>query len=276
MHVVTVSRQIGSLGDVIAAIVAREMGYKLIGPEQVHERANTCDPEYSDACRVYDTEKGPGFWERFFFDTPSYTALFKSLTYEFASQGKVVIVGRGSQLILKDVPGVFSVRIVAPTTKRIERVAERYGESKQAASEMVRKHDRDKRALMQSIFDHDVRDWSLYDTIINTEHYRAEGAAEMVITGAQNMIVDPEPGDLLAQLAAMAVAKRLETVIKKRLTPAVAWQIQVEGEPGGRMIMTGRVADKKHREKAAEIAEGFPEVTSITNELKVTQVSFGY
>jgi hypothetical protein len=274
MHVVTVSRQIGSLGDVIAAIVAREMGYKLIGPDQVRERANTCDPEYSDACSVYETEKGPGFWERFFFDTPSYTALFKSLAYEFASQGNVVIVGRGSQLILKDVPGVFSVRIVSPTKTRVERIAERYGVSKEAASDMVRKHDRDKRALMQSIFEHDLRDWSLYDAILNTEHYAAEGAAEVVVKAAQNMIVEPEPSDILEELAAMAVAKRLETLIKKRLTSAVAWQIQVDGEPGGHMILTGRVSDKRHKDKAGEIAKAFPEVTSVTNDVKVTEISF--
>ena len=95
MHIVTVSRQLGSLGDVIATVMAREMGYKLIGPDQVHERAHSCDPEFKDACTLYETEKGPGFWDRFFFDTPSYTALFKSLTYEFASQGNVVIIGTG-------------------------------------------------------------------------------------------------------------------------------------------------------------------------------------
>ncbi|MDQ7785261.1 MAG: cytidylate kinase family protein [Desulfomonilaceae bacterium] len=276
MHVVTVSRQLGSLGDVIAAIVARSMGYKLIGPDQVRERANVCDPEYKDACSVYESEKGPGFWERFFFDTPSFTALFKSLTYEFASQGHVVIVGRGSQLVLRDVPGVFSVRIVAPKHIRVDRIAERYGVSKEAASDIVRKHDRERRAMMQSIFDHDDRDWALYDVVLNTTHYAADAGAEVVIKAAQNMTVEPEPEDLLAKLAAMATAKRLETVIKKRLTPGVAWQVEVTGEAGGRMILSGRVGDKRYKDKAGDIAKEFPDVSSVENELKVTELSFGY
>jgi len=276
MHVVTVSRQLGSLGDVIAAIVARAMGYKLIGPDQVHERASACDPEYKDACSVYESEKGPGFWERFFFDRPSFTALFRSLTYEFASQGNVVIVGRGSQLVLQGVPGVFNVRIVAPSPVRVERIAERYGVSNEAASDIVRKHDRERRALMQSMFDHDDSDWALYDLVLNTTRYTADAAAEVVIKAAKNLTVVREPEDLRAKLAAMAVAKRLETVIKKRLTPAVAWQVEVTGEPGGRMILSGRVADNRHKDKAGEIAKEFPEVTSVENELKVTELSFGY
>ncbi|MFH1115649.1 MAG: cytidylate kinase family protein [Pseudomonadota bacterium] len=276
MHVVTVSRQLGSLGDVVAAIVAREMGYKLIGPDQVQQRANVCDPEYKDACSIYESEKGPGFWERFFFDTPSFTALFESLTYEFASQGNVVIVGRGSQLVLREVPGVFSVRIVAPSQVRVDRIAERYGVSKEAASNIVRKHDRERRALMQSIFDHDDRDWALYDVVLNTTHYTADAASEVVVKAARKMTVEPEPEDLLARFAAMAIAKRLETVIKKRLTPAVAWQVKVTGEPGGVMILTGRVGDRKDKEQAADIARGFPEVTAVKNELMVTQLSWGY
>lgn len=276
MFIVTVSRQLGSLGDVIAAIVAREMGYRLIGPDQVHERANSCSPEYRDACTVYDREKGPGFWERFFFDTPTYTALFKSLTYEFASQGRVVIVGRGSQLVLKDVPGVFGLRVVAPIPTRVSRVAERFGVSRESAAHMVRTHDRERRSLMQSVFHDDMEDWSLYDLVINTQHYGADGAAEVAVKAAQNMVVEPEPEDLLARLDAMAKAKTLEMIIKKRLTSAVAWKIEVEGDPGGRMILTGQVREEKQKAKAGDIAREFPGVTAVDNELRITQFPFGY
>ena len=53
---------------------------------------------------------------------------------------------------------------------------------------------------MQSIFDQDMRDWALYDLVLNTEHYGADGAAEVAIKAAQNMLVEPEPEDSLARL----------------------------------------------------------------------------
>jgi cytidylate kinase len=276
MNIITVSRQVGSLGDVIAAIVARKTGLKLIGRDQVHERANECDPEYSDACSVYELEKGPGFFERIFFDTPSYTSLFESLTYEFASEGNVVMVGRGSQLVLRDIPGVTRVRVVASVRIRIERIKDRFGISADEASEFVRKHDAERRALMRSIFQRDPSDWSLFDIVLNTDHYTADAASDVVCEAYARIDKAPEPTDLKAKLAAMAIGKRLETVIKKRMTPRVAYQVQVVGEPGGVMIISGRIGERAHKEKIEAIAKEYPGVTSVINELKVTQLTFSY
>lgn len=276
MNIITVSRQVGSLGDVIAAIVARKTGLKLISRDQVHERANECDPEYSDACSVYESEKGPGFFERIFFDTPSYTSLFESLTYEFASEDNVVIVGRGSQLVLRDIPGVTRVRVVAPESIRIERAKDRFGISADEASEFVRKHDAERRALMRSIFQRDPGDWSLFDLVLNTDHYTADAASDVACKAYEKIDKAPEPADLKEKLAAMALGKRLETVIKKRMTPRVAYQIQVAGEPGGVVLISGRIGEKAHKEKIDEIARQYPGVTSIINELRVTQLTFSY
>lgn len=276
MQVITVSRQIGSLGDVIAAIVAKEKGFRLVGPEQIHERAQTCDVEFKEVCEVYETEKGPGFWERLFFDTPVYTALFKSLTYEFASEGKVVLVGRGSQLILHDVPGVFSVRTAAPLRVRVPRVAERFGVNESQAEEIVRKHDRQRRALMQSIFEHDVQDWALYDMILNTAHYSASGAAQVVGAGVDAKNQADDLPHWKEKLSSMALAKRVEAVIKKRLTPATAWKIEVESVTEGMLVLTGKVTEATHKKRAEKVAQEYPGVKGVTNEIKVTQYPFGY
>ncbi len=276
MNIVTVSRQIGSLGDVIAAIIARKIGLKLIGPDQVQERANACDPEYSDACSVYESEKGPGFFERMFFDTPSYTSLFESLTYEFASEGNVVIVGRGSQLVLRDIPGVTRVRVVASERVRIERIKVRFGIPPDEAAEFVRRHDADRRALMRSLFHRDPGDLSLFDIVLNTDHYTADAASDVACEAVRRIDRAPEPADLKEKLAAMALAKRLETVVKKRMTLRVAYEVQVVGDPGGAMIISGRIGEKKNKERIGEIAREYPGVTSVINDLKVTQLTFSY
>ena len=61
MHIITISRLVGAYGDIIAAIVARRMGLDLIGREELHEMALSCDSDYRDACAVYEKEHGPGF-----------------------------------------------------------------------------------------------------------------------------------------------------------------------------------------------------------------------
>ena len=275
MNIVIISGQLGSLSDVVAAIVARKKGYRLIGPEQIHERANVCDVEYADACTMYETETGPGLIGRIFFDSPSYNSLFQSLTYEFASEGNVVIMGRGAQFILRDIPGVFRLRVVAPTRLRVQRIKERYGIASEEASKLVRKHDRQRLSLLQSVFDHDIEDWSLFDMILNTSHFSADGAAETVCNAHDSMERAPQPENIKEKLAAMALAKRIETVIRKRLGSSVAHGVEVTGEPGGLMIISGDVREKANKSNAEKIAKEFAGVTSVKNELKSTQLTFG-
>ncbi len=47
--------------------------------------------------------------------------------YSFAQQNDTVIVGRGGQVLLKDLPGILHVRFLAPFDVRIQRIMEEQG-----------------------------------------------------------------------------------------------------------------------------------------------------
>jgi cytidylate kinase len=274
MGVVTISRQIGSFGDVIAAIVARRLGMQLMGQNQIHELAENCDSEYKDACVAFETEHGPGFFERIFFDKPSYKSLFGALIYEAAAKQNVVIVGRGAQIILRDLPGVFRARIVAPAAVRVERLMERYNISLEEAEEFAGKFDRERRNLITAIFEADPRDWSLYDVVLNTARYTADSASDVIIEGVKRMQKPSETVDLTARLNNLAMAKRIETLIRKRVTSVVAMNVEVTVESGGAAKISGRIADKRANEKIQQLVAQYPGITSVQNDLKVTEITF--
>lgn len=274
MPIITVSRQEGSYGDVISSIVARKMGLELITRDKVHDLAQSCDPEYSDACVDYESEHGPGFFERIFFDRTSYTSLFQSLTYEQASQGNVVILGRGAQMALQGIPEVFKLRVVAPTSIRVERVKARYGFSLGRAEDYVRKHDHDRRNLETSVFDRDPGDWALYDIIINTAYFDAGSAAEVVESAVANKKTDGDQEQLLEKLRNLAFGKKIETIVRRKLTPVVARNIEVAAESGGEVTLSGRIRSVQDMEKAQQIVREYPGVTAVKNELKVTEVAW--
>ncbi|MBM3300659.1 MAG: cytidylate kinase family protein, partial [Deltaproteobacteria bacterium] len=259
-----------------AALVARKLGLKLIGSEQIQERASMFDPDFKEACALYEMEVGPSFFDRIFFDSPTYTSLFESLTYDFASEGNVVLMGRGAQFILKDVPGVLKVRIVAPDVVRVERVRERYGVSSDEAAEMIEKFERQRKSLLQSMFKHDINDWVLYDLVMNTTHYDSDGGSDIVVEALRKLQKAPQPEHLREKLAAMALAKRVEASIKKELTSPVAYYVEVTGEPGGNLTVSGRIRTTRNKIKAEQHAKEFPGVASVQNELKVTDVLFGF
>jgi cytidylate kinase len=274
MTIITVSRQEGSNGDVIAAIVAKKIGLELITREKVHELAQSCDPEYSDACVDYESEHGPGFFERIFFDKTSYTSLFQSLTYEQASRGNVIILGRGAQMVLQNIPAVFKLRVVAPTSVRVERVKVRYDFSLARAEDYVRKHDHERRNLETSVFGRDPGDWSLYDVIINTAHFDSGAAAEVAACAVEKKETDGDEEQLLEKLRNLAFAKKIETIVRRKLTPVVARNVEVMAESGGKLTLSGRIRSIQDREKAQHIVRDYPGVTAVKNELKVTEVAW--
>jgi cytidylate kinase len=276
MRIVTISRFVGSYADVIAATVARRMGLELIGRDQVHQMAQTCDPEYSRACSLYESEHGPGFFERIFFDRPSYTSLFESLTYEKASQGNVVIVGRGAQVILKDIPGVFSCRVVAPFGVRVQRIMERYRFDKQEAEDFVRKYDHERESLIRSIFRSDPNEWSLYDIIINTAHYSSGDAADIVIDSIDKIQMPQDEESLKDKLRNLSITKRIETNIRRKLSSSVTRNLEIKMEAGGVVTISGKIGDRKDRDKVEKLAGQYPGVTKVVNNLKVSEIMFGF
>lgn len=276
MNIVTISRLVGSYGDIIAATVARKLGLELLGRDQVHELAESCDPEFRDACTAYENEHGPGFFERIFFDSPSYTSLFQALTYEAASRGKVVLVGRGAQIVLRDVPGVLKVRVVAPPDVRTKRIMERYNFTREEAEDFVSSYDHKRETLIRSIFHSDSNDWALYDMIINTAHFTSGAASEVVLDALANLHRPADVEAVTENLRNLAVAKRIETIIRKKLTSSAAGNVLVNMEPTGVVTLSGKILDKKGKMKAEKMALEYPGVVEVVNELKVTELSFHY
>lgn len=271
MNIVVISRQVGSFGDEIASLVAAEMGLELVGRDGLHKMALSCEPEYSAACTAYEKEHGAGFFERMFFDRPSYLSLFEAMAFEQAGRGNVVMMGRGAQIVLRDFPGVFTARIVAPFGVRVGRVQERSGSSEAVAEDFVKKYDRERRALIQSIFMANLDDWSLYNVILNTQHYTAQAASKALIEAIRQKTPVPDKTQSAETFRALAVAKRAETLVRSKLTSAAARDIRISAEPGGVVRMTGLVAQNADKEEAEKIVSQCPGVTKVENDLVVTE-----
>jgi cytidylate kinase len=275
MTIVAISRQVGSYGDVIAAILARNLGLRLIGRDRVHELAQMCDPEYKAACEAYESEHSPGLWERIFYDRPVFTSLFEALTFEQAAQGNVVIVGRGCQITLAEVAGILKVRIVAPFEKRIERVMERYKFTHEEADDFLQRYDQERENLVRFVFHTDPHDWSLYDVTVNTNNFNPTSAYEVVLRALEKMDRPEDEERVLERLRNMAVAKRIEVAVRTRLSSTVTRNVQIEVESGGVVTIAGRVLDRKDKNNIERTVLEFPGVSKVRNDLKFVDFSYG-
>ena len=198
MRAITISREYGSGGGEIATRLARHLQWQLIDHEIV-ERVATEMGTSLGAAGAYD-ERTEGILVRTFKNLqslePSYmlgasseTFLRNEETYlktvsklvtAAAEQGHVVIVGRGSQMILAQQRDVLHVRIVAPLEKRIDYVMKREGIDRTAAELRIKMKEHDRTKHLETAFRRKPEDAHLYDIVLSTANLNLDSAVEII------------------------------------------------------------------------------------------------
>ncbi|MBU2054457.1 MAG: cytidylate kinase-like family protein [Proteobacteria bacterium] len=114
-------------------------------------------------------------------DDTNYLSGLESVIKELAGSQSIVIRGRGSQFILKDIPGAFHVLIVAPVEVRVKRVMERLKLNEEGARKEIARFDDGSREFVKRYFKANIADPINYDIVINTNHLNIEGAASIIV-----------------------------------------------------------------------------------------------
>ena len=97
-----------------------------------------------------------------------------------AKLGRVILVGRGANLITRGMPGGVHVRLVGSPKKRVEHLVSYYGISHAQAEERVHQEDEGKRNYIRRYFHEDIDNPLLYDFTINTDHVSYDEAAKII------------------------------------------------------------------------------------------------
>ena len=112
----------------------------------------------------------------------TYMGTMTAIIRELGSRGDIVILGRGSQMILKDLPGALHVLTIAPLQLCTQRYAQREGLSLKEAARRVQEGDRGIVAFYRKFWRVDVNDPWLYDLVVDTSKLSYEAAAAVVAT----------------------------------------------------------------------------------------------
>jgi cytidylate kinase len=211
MSLITISRQRGSLGTEIAKLVSNKLNYEYVDKERIGEAlADYGFPKQE--VEAYD-EKRPSLWESFSSERKKFLHLIQAVIYDFARKGNVVIVGRGAQVLLKDLPGALHVRIKAPFDVRVKRIMEREGDDERHVERLLRRSDRDASGYIRYLFDVDWDDQSLYDTIINTQKIAMDTAVKMILDAVHSPELKERVEKVDEKLADLALAQKVEATL---------------------------------------------------------------
>ncbi|HEV8573597.1 MAG TPA: cytidylate kinase-like family protein [Dehalococcoidia bacterium] len=114
-----------------------------------------------------------------------YLKTMTEIIRELAARGDVVILGRGSQILLADMPRALHVLCVAPRKLRASRLAERDEIGMEEAMRRVHEGDRARCAFYKKFWRVEVEDPKLYDLTIDTSRLSYEIATDLVAAAAR-------------------------------------------------------------------------------------------
>ena len=178
MAIITISRELAALGDETAHALAAQLNYRLVGKQTLEERVRSFGVK-SSKFQKYD-EKKPSFWTALSQDRDDYLHFLKSAILAEASEPNAVFVGRGAAMILKGVPGVFSVFLAAPPEIRLERVKNYFHCDEKKAKQILEQSDQDREGFYRYFFDAKWKEAGNYHLALNTGHLHPDLCAEMV------------------------------------------------------------------------------------------------
>ena len=197
MAVVTISRQFGAGGLTLGKMVADKLGYSFVDEEIIQlvarkARVSTnwvesVEKEAGGRLLKFITGLVPRSFidlvldnNRGFIDEEIYVDLLQEIISRIADEGNAVIIGRGSQYVLRDREDAFHVLLVAQKQDRVHFMETHYDLSPKEAATVVSRQDKRRINLYRKFGKEDYDQPHLYHLVINSSKQNLEKASQLI------------------------------------------------------------------------------------------------
>lgn len=207
-RVITIARQVGSLGEDVASQVADQLGFRLLDYRVVQAAAEEAGVSTET---IAEAEHKPSFFTRILealarnpggpasgqwmepidmsgtplLTSTDYRDLVRQVVEDYAEQGNVVFLGHGAQFTLANRPDVLKVFVTGSPQVRARRVMAGMVCSEEQANEVVSRTDGERGKYFKEYFGADWLSPAVYDLTLNTDHLNPAQATSLVIAAAE-------------------------------------------------------------------------------------------
>lgn len=264
MSLITISQVIGCDGMAIARLVADELKLDLYDDEKLEKEALRIGIPPEDL-RGFD-EKAPGLFSRIWSNKPQvYLNLLEAVIYEVAQQGQGIIMGHGSQVLLRDFGCALHVRIYASESYRVKNLMNHRALSREAAEKLIRKTDNEKRGFFHFAFHMDRNDPSLYDLVINYRKLGTDLAAKLICEAAGSQEIKECSLTALESMEKLSLSRRVDAAILEN--HLIREGLHIEVLEKGIVHITGYVDSPKYGKILLKVVNAVPGVNEVRSEL---------
>lgn len=203
---ITISREFGAGGSLVAEHAARALGWRLVDNDFVARVAARAGiPEATVALR---DERAPGFREWLLralsraapeliappsplppaeLEEAALVKVTEGVVADLAMEGRVVLVGRAAPAVLARKGDALHVRIIAPRADRIRAVMARQALGPADAERLMDDTDRNRQRYHREYYDRDWANPAHYHLVLNTGLLGYPGAGDVVVDRARRM-----------------------------------------------------------------------------------------
>jgi cytidylate kinase len=267
MSIITISRQLASLGDETANELAKLLDYRFVDKPTLEERMKSYGVVGSKL-EKYD-ERKPTFFAAFSQDRDDYLHFLKTAMLAEAGKGKCVFIGRGAFAFFKNIPGVLSVSLVAPMEVRLERVKSYFHCDDKRARQIIDQSDHDRSGFHRYFFDTKWEDPSNYHLTLNMGSLHPELAARIIKELKDETVgADAETRSAVA-LKDMALSQQIvhHILYEKQIPIHFLEAVVCQGEAA----LYGVVNSQPHADAVVSIVRDFPGISKVISEIQVVK-----
>jgi len=184
---ITIARDPGSGGKPIAHEVAKNLGFEFYDRALIEAIAKSAKRRHQVVDNVDERTRSAiqdlvhNLFNPEYISDTTYLNHLTRVVLSLASQGKVVILGRGANFIIPRQESL-NVLITAPKSVRISRAIEYEHINQKEAKKRIEKISKERRDFVSQYFNKRYANPNYYDLIVNTQYLNLDQATELVIS----------------------------------------------------------------------------------------------
>lgn len=189
--VICISRLVGAGARVISQQLSQRLNYEIFGSNSIDEIAKDLRAQrslidslderaQSEVGVIIETWLGARTIE-----PKEYIKSLARVLQTLATQGGVIVLGRGGSIILEK-HSALNILIIAPIKQRIATMMEYEQLDEKAARSRVETRDKHRAEFLKQHFKRDMLDSEGYDLVINTERITPDAAVELILKALES------------------------------------------------------------------------------------------
>lgn len=270
MAIVTVSQQAGSLESNMAARLAERLNYELIDKTEIQKLVAEYACDAGSGIPSIVDESIPDWISHLIMHKSFYKHLIRAVIYDAASQGNVVIKGRGANFLLFGLPDVLCFRIAAPLARRVATLRKQMPGGAEAEL-LVVKEDCAQQKFVHFFHGQDIGNPDYYDMIINTGKVDRDEVFQILLNRVNALKQRSVAGTQACQwMKNLSIEMRIKAMILKKEAVPPNWKnLSVYIGEDGCVTLSGIATSDFQKAMVGDCAMAVLRDRRVTNDMAV-------